>query len=90
MTDEEFARCVQEAGEKDMQNFQCQIVLLKHLRPIMKKYGLETREAQDEKLLAMRDAGKVAVPMQYCPAAENPDVLLVDEKGAKFDALMLK
>ena len=90
MTNEEFARCVQEAGEKDLLNFQSRIVMLKNMRSVMKKYGLATKEAQDEKLREMRDAGLVAAPMQYCPASESPDVLFVDEKGTKFDALMLK
>ncbi len=89
MTNEEFARCVQEAGEKDLLNFQSRIVLLKNMRPIMKKYGLATKEAQDEKLKEIHAAKQNVSLMQYCPAAESPDVIFVDEKNTKFDALML-
>ena len=89
MSGEEFERCVQEAGEKDYTNFQSGIVLLRNLRPIMAKYGLSTREMQDAHLGSPSAKG-VATLMQYSPASEDPDVLYVDEKGGKFDAVMVK
>ena len=89
MTSEEFERSIQEAGEKDFTNFQSGIILLNKLRPILKKYGLDTKEKQDEKLMEVNAEGKLATLMQYCPAAEPPDVIYVDEKGAQYDALML-
>ena len=89
MSGEEFERCVQEAGEKDYTNFQSGIVLLKNLRPIMAKYGLTTKEMQDSQLGSPSAQG-VASLMQYSPASENPDVLYIDEKGKKFDAVMVK
>ncbi|MBQ7262795.1 MAG: hypothetical protein IJR14_03650 [Synergistaceae bacterium] len=89
MTDEEFGRSIQEAGEKDFMNFQSGIILLSKLRPIMAKYGLGTKDEQDAKLREVHAAGKVATLMQYCPAAEPPEVLCDDGKGGTFDALML-
>lgn len=90
MTNEEFSRCIQEAGEKDFMNFQSGIILLNKLRPIMGKYGLKTKEEQDAKIREVAASGRIAAPMQYCPAAEPEAVLYVDEHGGKFDALMLK
>ena len=90
MTNEEFARCVQEAGEKDLENFQMGIVMLKNMRPVMAKYGLADKAGQDAKLKEENASGKTATLMQFCPAAESADVLYVDEKGGQFDALMSK
>ena len=90
MTNEEFSRSIQEAGEKDFTNFQSGIILLNKLRPILKKYGLDTKEKQDEKLKEVNAEAKLATLMQYCPAAEPPDVIYQDEKGTQYDALMLK
>ena len=90
LSTEEFERCVQEAGEKDYTNFQSGIVLLRNLRPVLAKYGLGTKEQQDEQLKKSSAAGTVATLMQYSPASENPDVLYADEKGGKFDAMMVK
>ncbi len=89
MSGEEFERCVQEAGEKDYTNFQSGIVLLRNLRPILAKYGLKTKEEQDSQLGSPSAKG-VAPLMQYSPASENPDVLYIDNKGGKFDAVMIK
>ncbi|MCR4817954.1 MAG: hypothetical protein K5841_03230 [Fretibacterium sp.] len=89
MSGEEFERCVQEAGEKDYTNFQSGIVLLRNLRPIMAKYGLTTKEAQDAQLGSPAASG-VASLMQYSPAGEAPEVLYVDGKGQKFDAVMVR
>ena len=89
MSGEEFERCVQEAGEKDYTNFQSGIVLLRNLRPIMAKYGLSTRESQDAQLGSPSARG-IASLMQYSPASEAAEVLYVDEKGQKFDAVMVK
>lgn len=90
MTNEEFSRCIQEAGEKDFMNFQSGIILLSKMRPIMAKYGLKTKEEQDAKIREVAASGTIAAPMQYCPAAEAEANLYVDERGGKFDALMLK
>ena len=90
MTNEEFSRCIQEAGEKDFMNFQSGIILLNKLRPIMGRYGLKTKEEQDAQIREVAASGQIAAPMQYCPAAEPEAVLYVDEHGGKFDALMLK
>ena len=89
MSGEEFERCVQEAGEKDYTNFQSGIVLLRNLRPVMAKYGLASKEAQDAQLGSPSAAG-IAPLMQYSPAGESADVLYVDGNGAKFDAVMVK
>ena len=89
-TNEEVARCVQEAGEKDLENFQMGIVMLKNLRPIMAKYGLAGKADQDAKLKEENAAARTATLMQFCPAAESADVLYVDESGGKYDALMSK
>ena len=89
MSGEEFERCVQEAGEKDYTNFQSGIVLLRNLRPVMAKYGLATRESQDAQLGSPSAQG-VASLMQYSPASEAAEVLYVDSKGQKFDAVMVK
>ena len=89
MSGEEFERCVQEAGEKDYTNFQSGIVLLRNLRPVMAKYGLSTKEEQDSQLRSPSAQG-IASLMQYSPASENPDILCVDERGGKFDAVMVK
>lgn len=90
MTNDEFSRCIQEAGEKDLMNFQSGIILLSKLRPVMKKYGLDTKEKQDAKLAEVAAEGTIDSPMQYCPAAEAPENIYEDGKGGKFDALMLK
>ena len=60
------------------------------MRPIMVKYGLKTKEEQDAKIREVAASGQIASPMQYCPAAEAEANLYVDERGGKFDALMLK
>ena len=90
MSGEDFERCVQEAGEKDYTNFQSGIILLRNLRPVLARYGLGTKEQQDAQLKSASASGTVATLMQYSPASENPDVLYVDEKGARFDAMMVK
>lgn len=90
MSKDELERCVQEAGERDMMNFQSGIILLKNLRAAMSRYGLKTKEEQDEKLLAENASGAVFSLMQYCPAAEAPENLCPDGKGGNFDAVMLK
>ena len=56
----------------------------------MVKYGLKTKEEQDAKIREVAASGQIASPMQYCPAAEAEANLYVDERGGKFDALMLK
>ncbi|MCR5346661.1 MAG: hypothetical protein K6E38_02710 [Fretibacterium sp.] len=89
MSGEEFERCVQEAGEKDYTNFQSGIVLLRNLRPVLAKYGLATKETQDSQLGSPSAQG-IASLMQYSPASEAADVLYVNEKGEKFDAVMVK
>ncbi len=89
MSGEEFERCVQEAGEKDYTNFQSGIVLLRNLRPVMAKYGLKTKEDQDAQLGSPSAKG-IASLMQYSPASETTDILYIDDKGGKFDAVIVK
>ena len=55
-----------------------------------RQWTAKTKEEQDAKIREVAASGQIASPMQYCPAAETEANLYVDERGGKFDALMLK